>query len=569
MTMHGMTKRIADAEKLLRESRRAMADTRWEEARVAAEAAGRLTPEDAETLEALAEASFFCGHRDATFDAGERAFRRYRELGDDRGAARLAILIANASYDFTGDIPVARGWIGRALRLLEDAAPSRELANVYGFDGHLAIFREHRPAHALARAEEAADTARALGDVGLEMTAVALQGLALSTLGEVARGTALLDEACASVMAGETENPLLGSLILCYVVAACDRTRDFERADAWCRAMTDLCTRWSIDSMVAACRTQYASVLLSRGTWGQAERELEAASATLGGERPGMAADAVVRLGELRRRQGRTADAEALGRQADSEAYRAQAYPSVLILRGELALERGAGADALDLARRYLRSVDPEDRAQRAPGLELAVRAAIAAGTTEGEAERAVGELREAASAIGTMPLLGSARFAEGILRTARGDAEEARVALEDAIDLFVRAGTPFEEAEARAALASVLAGAGDDARAEEEASAAQRTFVRLGAPASAARAAAMVHAGPPPTADPAGLSPREREVLSLLAAGRSNDEIAKELYLSVRTVERHVSNIYSKVGASGKTARVVAAEHARRLDLV
>ncbi len=142
-------------------------------------------------------------------------------------------------------------------------------------------------------------------------------------------------------------------------------------------------------------------------------------------------------------------------------------------------------------------------------------------------------------------------------------------MALEDAVDLFVRAGTPFEEAEARAALATVLAGAGDDVRAEEEASAAEQTFVRLGAAAGAARAAALVHAGPRPTADPAGLSPREREVLSLIAAGRSNDEIAKELYLSVRTVERHVSNIYAKVGVSGKAARVVAAEHARRLDLV
>ncbi len=567
--MHVMAERVEEADVLLRESRDAMTGARWEDARLAAERAAELEPDDPEILEELAEANLFCGRRDATFDAGERAFRRYRDLGDDRGSARVATVIASASYDFTGDIPVARGWIGRATRLLAGGAPSRELATVLGFDGHLAIFREHRPAHALARAEEAADAARALGDVGLEMTAVALQGLALSTLGEVARGTALLDEACASVMAGETEDPLLGSLILCYVVAACDRTRDFERADAWCRAMTDLCTRWSIDSMVAACRTQYASVLLSQGTWGQAERELEAASATLGAERPGMAADAVVRLGELRRRQGRTADADALGRQADSKEYRAQAYPGVLILRGELALDRGAGADALALARRYLRAVEPADRARRAPGLELAVRAAVAAGEAEGEAERAVDELRDAAAAIGTTPLLGSARFAEGILRAAREDSEEARVALEDAVDLFVRAGTPFEEAEARAALATVLAGAGDDVRAEEEASAAEQTFVRLGAAAGAARAAALVHAGPRPTADPAGLSPREREVLSLLAAGRSNDEIAKELYLSVRTVERHVSNIYAKVGVSGKAARVVAAEHARRLDLV
>lgn len=565
-----MAARIEKAEVLLRQSRDAMSEARWSDAQVAAGGAARLAPDDAEILEALAEASFFAGLRDDTFDAAERAFRRYRALGDDRGAARVAIVIASASYDFTGDIPVARGWIGRALRLLPGDDQSPELANLLGFDGHLAIFREHRPTHALARAEQAAGIARAIGDVGLEMTAVALQGLALSTLGEVSRGTALLDEACASVMAGETEDPLLGSLILCYVVAACDRTRDFERADAWCRAMTDLCTRWSIDAMVAACRTQYASVLLSRGTWGQAEVELESAAASLGAERPGMAADALVRLGELRRRQGRTADAEELGRQVDSDAYRAQAYPGVLLLRGELALDRGEGNDAWALAQRYLRAVEPSDRARRAPGLELAVRAAIAAGLAHDEAERAVEELSQVATAIGTLPLLGSARFAEGILRATRGDEDGARMSLEDAIDLFVRASTPFEEAEARAALASVLVGSGDDVRAEAEASAAEETFARLGAAASAARAAAVIHAGPPRTeADPAGLSPREREVLALLATGRSNDEIAKELFLSVRTVERHISNIYAKVGASGRSARVVAAEHAHRLDLI
>jgi LuxR family transcriptional regulator, maltose regulon positive regulatory protein len=303
-----------------------MALTRWDEARQIAERAATLEPEDPEILEAWGEAAFLSGHRAATFEAGERAYRRYRELGNDLGSARVAILIANASYDFTGDIPVARGWIGRALRLLEGAEPSRELAFVYGFDGHLAIFREQRPAHALVRAEQAADIARSLGDTDMEMTAVALQGLARSSMGHVDAGTALLDEACASLMSGEVEDPLLGSLILCYVVAACDRTRDFERADTWCRAMTDMCARWSIDSMVASCRTQYASVLFSRGTWDEAEMELETAAASLGAERPGMAADALVRLGELRRRQGRTDEAESLSGQADSHAYRAQAY---------------------------------------------------------------------------------------------------------------------------------------------------------------------------------------------------------------------------------------------------
>ena len=564
-----MATHVEEAQDLLRKTRAAMAATRWDEARVAAERAALLDPDDPEILEAWGEAALFSGHRKNTFDAGERAFRRYRELGNGPGAARVAILIASASYDFTGDIPVARGWIARALRVLEGAQPSRELTLIYGFDGHLAIFREQRPAHALERAELAADMARALDDVDLEMTAVALQGLALSSLGRVDTGTALLDEACAALMSGEVADPVLGSLILCYVVAACDRTRDFERADAWCRAMTDLCTRWSIDAMVASCRTQYASVLFSRGTWDRAEAELEAASASLGAERPGMAADAIVRLGELRRRQGRIDEAEALSRQADSHAHRAQAYPRVLLLRGGLALDHGAPAEASRLAKRYLRAVHPKDHAMRAPGLELEVRAAVASGTIDGRTDEAVRELREAASSVGTLPLRGSASFAEGTVYGTRGEADRAKDALEDAVDLFLSAGTPFEEAEARAALASVLAGIGDEAQAKAEADAAQRTFERLGATGSATGGAALIHAGPPAAVrDAAGLSPREREVLARIASGRTNVEIAGDLFLSVRTVERHVSNIYSKLGASGKAARVVAAEHAHRLGL-
>ena len=69
---------------------------------------------------------------------------------------------------------------------------------------------------------------------------------------------------------------------------------------------------------------------------------------------------------------------------------------------------------------------------------------------------------------------------------------------------------------------------------------------------------------GVAPLAPPAGdiaaeLSPREREILFLAARGLDNDCIAAELVLSVRTVERHLQNVYAKLGLHGRTARTAA----------
>jgi DNA-binding NarL/FixJ family response regulator len=549
---------VTEATDLVTLGRVALSETRWEDARDRFDKAVELSPEDPVALEGVAEACTWTGDAGEAFRAGNEAFRRYQNRGDDLSAGRVAILLGNAAYDFRGDIAVARGWAHRAKRLLEPIGPTEELAVAHAFDAHLAIFRERDPVRALEEARAAAVVARQVRDVETEMASLALEGLALTSLGHVTEGTALLDEASTALMAGQVTSPLIGSVLLCYVVAACDRIRDLERADAWCRAMTELCERWSIDGMVAACRTQYAGVLLSRGTWDEAEAELRTAADLLRVSRPGMAADAIVRLAELRRRQGRAAEAEALCREADADPFRAQAYPAVLLVRGELALDRGDRAEAVDLADRYLRSVPSEDRALRAPGLELAVRSAAASRADVAP----VDELRESAAAIGTLPVLGAARFAEGVWLASKGGLLAAKATLEDAVDLFLKARTPYEEARARAALAHALAAAGRSSLAEQEASAARDGFLKLGARGDADRAAAILHAKIP-AAEPAGLSRREREVLRLLARGLTNQEIAADLVLSVRTVERHVSNIYAKVGASGRAARVVATDYA------
>jgi DNA-binding NarL/FixJ family response regulator len=139
------------------------------------------------------------------------------------------------------------------------------------------------------------------------------------------------------------------------------------------------------------------------------------------------------------------------------------------------------------------------------------------------------------------------------VLAAADQEWEEARRALEDAVDLYARAGGRWEAAHARRQLARTLRALGHDQAAEREARAGDEALRALGASATALDAAAA----------PAGLTARELEVLRLVARGRSNQQIADDLVLSVRTVERHVANVYDKIGASGRSARAAAASYA------
>jgi LuxR family transcriptional regulator, maltose regulon positive regulatory protein len=207
---------------------------------------------------------------------------------------------------------------------------------------------------------------------------------------------------------------------------------------------------------------------------------------------------------------------------------------------------------------------------------EVLARAALAMGDLS-RAMIAADELRTSADAIGTGPLRAAALHVAGQVAAQQGDAEHARALLEDAVDAFHRAGAPYETARARIDLGQVLLGLGDSGGCEAEWQAALTAFQTIGAAGDAARvmhqmgrsfgpvSTVSASRGTPSTA----LSEREVEILRLMARGLSNQEIADVLVISVRTVERHVSNIYLRIGVSGKTARASAVAHAYRLDLI
>jgi DNA-binding NarL/FixJ family response regulator len=533
----------------LEAGREALRDGRWAEARRAFEAL-LASGESPEALEGLGDAARWQHDEPAALRAHERAYRLYRSRGDHRGAARMAVRLALHAYNFRSDIAAGRGWIERARRLLAGVeGPCVEAGWMLMLEAHLALVVDHDLGGARRLASEASRIGHAVGDVDVETFGLAVQGLALVTEGRVEEGMRLLDEAATAATAGEVADVDALQTIYCYLIYACKRVRDFDRAASWCARVRETSVRWSDRLTFSICRTHYADVLLWRGAWADCEAELDSAAREFRELNERRVADVVARLGELRRRQGRAEEAEELFR-------RAETHPVSVLGRAALAIGRGDAGAATDLVERYLRRLDPGERTERVAALELLVRARVLAGDLAGAAGARDG-LREIATAVGGDALRAAAAVADGLVAGARGDAEAARRSFEDAVDLYDGAA-PYEAALARLDLARALAATGRDARAREEEDAAAAILARLGAAAGAGT-----------DGDDAGLTQREREVLRLVARGLSNQEIARELVLSVRTVERHISNIYDKIGAAGRSARAAAASYAAAAGIV
>lgn len=429
------------------------------------------------------------------------------------------------------------GWAERAAMLVEGRPATAATAFVPFIRAYLALLGQHDPQAAIVGAAEARQLARQTGASDLEMLALALEGLSLVSGGEVDDGMKKLDTAAAAAVGGAMTDVDSIETVCCFVIDACKRIRDLERANEWCLRVREIAIRFADRQMFAICRIHYADVLLWHGDWVEAERELEASAEELTRLRPGRDEDALVRLAELRRRQGRHAEAQQL-------LDRSSAHRLHPLVTGLIALDRGDVYDARAEADRFLRRIGAGDRFERVVGLELLVRAALATG--DGEAARlAADEIGEIATATPNAPLRATALLSEGRLAAAASEHQIARALLEDAADLFDAAGACYDAALARTELAACLRLAGRDKAATIADRRARLTLESLGVPITVERQG--------------DLSRREVEVLRLVARGNSNDEIAHTLFLSIRTVERHVANIYAKLGLSGRTARAAA----------
>lgn len=512
---------------------------------------------DAGAHAGLAQALWWLDDGVGCLEQREAAYRAYRRDGEDALAARAAGSLAYDSFLFGEGEAVARGWWGRAAALLEPLPQRAEHGWLAVREAELALVTGLDPEVAQVAADRARAIGRRTGDPDLTYVGLALTGLAQVTAGDVAAGVPHLDSAVAAATTGEVADLMWMGKIFCWLITACQATHDLARAEEWCRRVEVVCRRCGLDPLFTVCRIQHSSVLIARGSWPGAEQRLTPLTADgATSSRWHTRLDAVVQLGELRRRQGRLDEASDLLRQAEFE-------PAAIVSRALIMLARGDADRAWATIEALLCRTSVQSRLLRARLLLPAIRTSLLAGQREA-AEAAATELREIAAHVGTDALAAMAAAGSAMLATGA-----AAVTLwDDAVRAYLRAGLPFDEAESRLWLAEALLSCGDLVAATEQAARGAEGLRAMGADPAHARALVrdIARAGPGGGASPGGLSRREVQVLRLVAAGRTNEQIAVALTLSPHTVHRHVANILTKLDAS---TRAGAAVHAVTHELI
>jgi LuxR family maltose regulon positive regulatory protein len=540
----------------------ALADADWTRACVLFREATKKDPSSAEAWAGLAAGAYWVPEEETILEARERAYHLYRGRGETSKAAEMAAWLAVDWVELRGQIGLANGWLQRAKRLLGKNRETPESAWISMLNTRFLMITGAEAAMVRRMASRASAKARRFRQSDVEALGLAAEGHARLSQGDVRNAIKCLDESAAVILGHEVHDLTAAALTLCTLMSACERIRDFDRARQWCAVAKQFSEDQGFPVVLSICRPHYAAVLMWRGHWPEAEEHLKIGSRELMEFMPPFAVGALALLGSLRWRQGRWEEAEEIFEQIKHEA-------SAQLGMAELIAGKGDPRAATEIVEHHLRSIESADKFERGPALELLVRCLVVAGKHQ-QAAAHLGELRQIAGSVPSQSLRAAASLAEGVVAGASADWDTAQQSLWDAVELYERAGAPFESARARIALAETLCARHQLDAAVREAHIAHETLRRIGAAKEADRAGnflAMVNAQRKAVAakSPDGLTSREAEILALVAEGRSNQDIAAALVLSVRTVERHISNIYQKLGLDGRTARAAAAVYAHR----
>lgn len=517
-------------------------------------AADRAAPLQGADLDRLAFAAAVLGRDEEAGRSLERAHHAHLDAGDPVAAARSAIWLGFLLVAGLGEKARGSGWLSRAKRLLDEGK----------FDcverGYLLLpsARMHigagEFAEAGACAAEASRIGERFGDADLVAFGRNLQGQALLQEERIAEGLALLDEAMVAVSSGEL-SPLVTGLIYCNVIRGCQDVYAVGRAREWTNALKAWCDAQPGDvTFSGTCLVHRSEVLQWNGQWPQAIEEARlAAGRLLAGSRERAAAAAFYQQGELHRLRGEFRQAE--DSYGNASRLGSEAQPGLALLR----LAQGRVDAAASAMRRVAGAASSP--ATRLRLLPAHVEVMLAAGDLE-EARCGAAELEEAARKLGIEVLAAMAGHARGSVALAEGDARGALGPLRRSFEIWQRLEAPYLAARVRVLLARACRALGDVDGCHLECEAAAAAFRQLGA----APDLAVIEATAAEHPRSGKLTARELQVLRLVAAGKTNRVIGEELFLSEKTVDRHVSNIFDKLEVTSRTAATAFAYEHRLL---
>ncbi len=528
---------------LLELGRAAFADRAWGDAydRLAdADSGSALTPDD---LERLATAAYLTGHDAESTDAWTRVHRAWLAAGEQERAVRSAFWLGFGLIQ-RGEMAQGGGWLARAASMLEEHRLDSVQRGYLLVPQALMALDAGDTDVALARFDEVRVLGQRFGDVDLATLGTLGRGQAQLSLGQIAEGMRGFDEAMVSVTAGDT-SPVIAGLVYCAVIEGCQRVSDLPRAREWTAALDRWCeAQPGLVPYRGQCLVHRAQVLHAGGAWADALTEAERARARLTDPPHPAVGMAHYELGELHRLRGDVTEAEIAYRLAHGAGRDPQ--PGMALLRlsqGEIEVAQTSIGSALDQA---------SDDLTRLELLPAYVEVMLAAGRQDA-AEAAADELDRLAD--DSAPVLRAiAARTRGAVLLAGGDPSGAVTILRDALSRWQQLDVPYEVARVRVLLAAACQQLDDHDRARLECDAAREALEELGARPALVEldrldpgATDGVHAGP--------LTEREVEVLRLVADGRTNREIAEELAISEKTVERHLGNVFTKLDVSNRAA--------------
>ncbi|HWC10973.1 MAG TPA: LuxR C-terminal-related transcriptional regulator [Acidimicrobiales bacterium] len=507
----------------------------------AAEGAAGLDPDD---LERLATAAYLAGREEQSTDAWGRAHQARLDRGQLEDAVRGAFWLAYALIQ-RGEMAQGGGWLARAGRLVERHRLDCVERGYLLLPDALTAMAGGEPGTALEGFEQVAGLAQRFGDTDLAALGAVGRGQALLALGRGPSGMRLLDEAMVSVIAGET-SPVVSGIVYCAVIDACHRAFDVSRAREWTVALQRWCEgQPDLVPYRGQCLVHRAQIMQLQGEWREAIAEARRARERLADPPHPAVGVAHYQLGELHRLRGEHRAAEEEYRRAHARGHPPQ--PGLALLRlaqGRLDAAVAAVQRALD---------DARDDVALGRLLPAYVDIMVSAGRLT-EAKAGADQLAGVADGLGTVFVRALAAESQGAVFLAGGEPEAALEPLRAAGQTWQDVGAPYEAARVRTLVAAACRALGDHDTADLEGQAARDVFERLGAGPALARLDESSGA-PDPRKAAAPVTAREFEVLRLVAAGHTNREIAEYLVISEKTVERHLSNIFTKLGVPNRAA--------------